>query len=72
MTPGFIFELFRSDFSSLILYAALIFFVLYSFIITYHWLRWCVGYSMMVWSLSTYYAGSLLLLVIVFASYAAL
>jgi hypothetical protein len=72
MNPAVFFDLFRTDFSTLLLYAALIFFVIYSFIITYHWMRWCVGYSMLVWSLAAYYAGSLVLLLILFGSYAAL
>ncbi len=72
MTPTLFFDLFSTDFSTLLLYAALIFFVLYSFIITYHWVRWCVGYSMLVWSLAAYYAGSAILLLILLVSYAAL
>lgn len=60
------------DFVSLLLYAALIFFIIYSFIIVYHWMRWCSSYSMKVWSLAVYFSGSFILLAILFGAYIAL
>ena len=60
------------DLVSLLLYAAMIFFVIYSFIIVYHWVRWCTSYSMKVWSLAVYFAGSFMLLAILFGAFIAL
>jgi cell division protein FtsL len=61
-----------SNILSLLLYAALIYFALYSLIITYHWMRWCIGYNMKVWSLAVYFAGSFLLLSVLIGVYATL
>ena len=60
----------RTDFATLILYATFIFFGVYSFIITYHWVRWAPDRHSETVTLGAYYIGSAMLLLGMLVTYA--
>jgi hypothetical protein len=59
----------RIDFATLILYATFIFFGIYSFVITYHWVRWAPDSRSQTITLSSYYIGSGILLAGMLSAY---
>lgn len=61
-----------TDFATLMLYATFIFFGVYSFVITYHWVKYAPSRETQLTTLGAYYAGSALLLIGMLGAYVAL
>lgn len=61
-----------ADAAALLLYTMLIVFVIYSFIISYHWLRWGGNVFISTLSLAIYFGGSALFLFTLFTAYSLL